>query len=76
MFASQSKQCPGGGIGRRVGLNHQWPQGRAGSTPALGTKAVWFLIFRSGESVRRNESFSLLNPNLFTPRKGTCFEYF
>ena len=30
---------PGGGIGRRAGLKHQWPQGRAGSTPALGTKS-------------------------------------
>jgi hypothetical protein len=31
-------QCLGGGIGRRVGLKHQWPQGRAGSTPAQGTE--------------------------------------
>ena len=29
---------PGGGIGRRVGLKHQCLHGRAGSTPALGTK--------------------------------------
>ena len=29
--------CPDGGIGRRAGLKHLWPQGRAGSTPALGT---------------------------------------
>ena len=28
----------GGGIGRRVGLKHQWRQLRAGSTPAPGTK--------------------------------------
>ena len=33
----ERRKCPGGGIGRRVGLKHQWPQGRAGSTPALGT---------------------------------------
>lgn len=30
-------RCPGGGIGRRVGLKHQWGHTRAGSTPALGT---------------------------------------
>ena len=29
---------PDGGIGRRVGLKHQWGNTRAGSTPALGTK--------------------------------------
>ena len=29
---------PDGGIGRRAGLKHQWPQGCAGSTPAPGTK--------------------------------------
>ncbi len=28
---------PDGGIGRRAGLKHLWPQDRAGSTPALGT---------------------------------------
>jgi hypothetical protein len=31
------KTCPDGGIGRRAGLKHLWSQGRAGSTPALGT---------------------------------------
>ena len=30
--------CPDGGIGRRVGLKHQWGYTRAGSTPALGTR--------------------------------------
>src|SRR5438067_12513873 len=29
----------GGGTGRRVGLKNRCPQGRAGSTPALGTIA-------------------------------------
>ncbi len=29
---------PGGGIGRRAGLKHQWGNTRAGSIPALGTK--------------------------------------
>src|SRR5690348_10443146 len=29
----------GGGTGRRVGLKNRCPQGRAGSTPALGTTA-------------------------------------
>ena len=28
---------PDGGIGRRAGLKHQWPQGCAGSIPAPGT---------------------------------------
>ena len=31
---------PGGGIGRRAGLKHQWGNTRAGSTPALGTKKI------------------------------------
>ena len=30
--------CPGGGIGRRAGLKHQWGNAHAGSIPALGTK--------------------------------------
>ena len=30
----------GGGTGRRVGLKNRCPQGRAGSTPALGTMQV------------------------------------
>ena len=29
---------PGGGTGRRATLRALWPKGRAGSTPALGTK--------------------------------------
>ena len=29
---------PGGGIGRRYGLKIRCPKGRAGSSPALGTK--------------------------------------
>src|SRR3546814_12599378 len=29
--------CPGGGIGRRAGFRCQWPQGRDGSSPFLGT---------------------------------------
>jgi hypothetical protein len=29
--------CPGGGIGRRAGFRCQWPQGRGGSSPLLGT---------------------------------------
>ena len=32
-------KCPDGGIGRRVGLKHQWGYTRAGSTPAPGTKS-------------------------------------
>ena len=45
-FAAVSKKTltfapairPDGGIGRRVGLKHQWGNTRAGSTPALGTE--------------------------------------
>ena len=37
-FALALPQCPDGGIGRRVGLKHQWMQVLAGSIPALGTK--------------------------------------
>ena len=37
-FVSQNKSiCPDGGIGRRVGLKHQWINFLAGSIPALGT---------------------------------------
>jgi hypothetical protein len=42
---------PDGGIGRRAGLKHQWPQGCAGSTPAPGTEngrkrfLIWFFRF-------------------------------
>ena len=36
LIKAKSKS-PGGGIGRRVGLKHQWGNTRAGSTPALGT---------------------------------------
>ena len=59
-------KCPGGGIGRRVGLKHQCLHGRAGSTPALGTKTpVNQLIFRGlfftghviGQVFLRNYSF-------------------
>ena len=38
-FALALEQCPDGGIGRRVGLKHQWMQVLAGSIPALGTKS-------------------------------------
>ena len=31
---------PDGGIGRRVGLKHQWTKVRAGSIPALGTMDI------------------------------------
>ncbi len=34
---NQRQKNPDGGIGRRVGLKHQWGNTRAGSTPALGT---------------------------------------
>ena len=34
---TQSK-CPDGGIGRRVGLKHQWIHFNPGSIPGLGTK--------------------------------------
>src|SRR5213594_3943072 len=33
----RSRSRRGGGTGRRVGLKNRCPQGRAGSTPALGT---------------------------------------
>ncbi len=37
---------PDGGIGRRAGLKHLWSQGRAGSTPALGTGNRFRVILR------------------------------
>ncbi len=39
IFAVQNLISPGGGIGRRAGLKHQFLHRSAGSTPALGTKA-------------------------------------
>ena len=36
IFAFQFKS-PGGGIGRRAGLKHQFLHGSVGSTPTLGT---------------------------------------
>ena len=33
----QKEKCPDGGIGRRVGLKHQWMQVLVGSIPTLGT---------------------------------------
>ena len=33
----QKIKCPDGGIGRRVGLKHQWMQVLVGSIPTLGT---------------------------------------
>ena len=43
---TQSK-CPDGGIGRRVGLKHQWIHFHPGSIPGLGTrKRLKYLIFR------------------------------
>ncbi len=35
-----STTSPGGGIGRRCGLKIRCSKGRAGSTPALGTKSA------------------------------------
>ena len=42
---TQSK-CPDGGIGRRVGLKHQWIHFHPGSIPGLGTSklAKWLKI--------------------------------
>ena len=31
-------RCPDGGIGRRVGLKHQWIHFHPGSIPGLGTR--------------------------------------
>ena len=43
---SRSTPCPGGGIGRHAGLKILWPLGRAGSSPARGTKQKFiFLLF-------------------------------
>ena len=43
IFALSLTASPDGGIGRRVGLKHQWTQVRAGSIPALGTDR--FMIY-------------------------------
>ena len=36
--------CPDGGIGRRVGLKHQWGKTRTGSIPVPGTALLSLLI--------------------------------
>ena len=38
LLSHKCSTCPGGGIGRRVGLKHQWINFLAGSIPALGTE--------------------------------------
>ena len=40
IYTFAAAMSPDGGIGRRVGLKHQWGNTRAGSTPALGTKQI------------------------------------
>jgi hypothetical protein len=42
--------CPGGGIGRRAGFRCQWPQGRGGSSPLLGTS--FLLAYRPSGYLR------------------------
>ena len=37
IFLSLQSQSPDGGIGRRVGLKHQWSKIRTGSIPVWGT---------------------------------------
>ena len=39
-----SVQGPDGGTGRRGGFKSRWPKGRAGSSPAPGTKSRLLLI--------------------------------
>ena len=52
---TQSK-CPDGGIGRRVGLKHQWIHFHPGSIPGLGTRDPGnidcqdFLFYRADKS--------------------------
>ena len=54
-----SVTCPGGGIGRRAGLKHQYLHGYIGSTPILGTQN------------RRPANFS--RPSFFILIKGYNF---
>src|SRR5207248_5478756 len=49
-------QRRGGGTGRRVGLKNRCPQGRAGSTPALGTMPVLNGLDRHKVASRRRRS--------------------
>ena len=44
----KTRAGPDGGIGRRAGLKHLWSQGRAGSTPALGTVENPGLLWQTG----------------------------
>lgn len=40
LHSQNERKCPGGGIGRRVGLKNQWGYSRAGSIPAPGTYGI------------------------------------
>ncbi len=45
MRESASVHRPDGGIGRRAGFRYQWPQGRGGSSPFLGTKSMLYPVY-------------------------------
>ena len=51
-----NKHCPGGGIGRRVGLKHQWETVPVRSRPWVLRKEVYAMIIvpvKEGENIER-----------------------
>ena len=53
---SEQKHCPGGGIGRRVGLKHQWETVPVRSRPWVLRKEVYAMIIvpvKEGENIER-----------------------
>ena len=45
--------CRDGEIGRHAGFKIQWPRGRAGSIPALGTNTCTFGILRVNQEYQK-----------------------
>lgn len=73
--------CPDGGIGRRAGLKHLWSQGRAGSTPALGTKpryygigALLFLIAPQGYVVSTLSLYNYCCNSILISHRSIIFQ--
>ena len=72
---TQSK-CPDGGIGRRVGLKHQWIHFHPGSIPGLGTrkKAKYLIIqYLAFSFYRRCSQIVPNHPYVFHQRWGIYF---
>ncbi len=68
--------CRGGGIGRRAGFRCQWPQGRAGSSPVLGTIGTFYHVPEEPVSLVFTGPFLTLisRGDLYCPHKYRQFD--